>query len=87
MQLWQEEKTPELRSSDECSESFRRERSFFHFFSGSGRCRRVIRTSVASLWDVSEELKQDGGSSRGSGDGVEIVAPKVTSGSMEHTLL
>lgn len=45
----------------------------------------MIRTSVASLCELSEQLKQDGGSSRGSGDGVGIVVPKATSGRMQHT--
>lgn len=44
----------------------------------------MIRTSVASLWELSEQLKQDGGSSRGSGDGVGMVVPKATSGRMQH---
>lgn len=39
---------------------------------------------MASLCEVSEELKQDGGSSRGSGDGVGNAVPKATSGTMEH---
>lgn len=60
------------------------QRGLFHFFSGSDRCRRAIRTSVASLCEVSEELKQDGGSSRGSGVGVGTVVPKATSGRTEH---
>lgn len=35
--------------------------------------------SDASIWEVSEQLKQDGGSSRGSGEGVLIVVPTGTS--------
>lgn len=35
--------------------------------------------SEPSICDVSEQLKQDGGSSRGSGDRVRIVVPTGTS--------
>lgn len=59
-------------------------RELFHFCSGSDSGRRVLPTSVASLCEDSEELKQDGGSSRGSGDGVGIVEPKATSRRVEH---
>lgn len=39
--------------------------------------------SDASIWEVSEQLKQDGGSSRGSGDQHWIVVPTGISGEEE----
>lgn len=43
-----------------------------------------LHTSEASVCDVSEQLKQDGGSSRGSGEGVWIVVPIGTSRKSQH---
>lgn len=84
VRLLQEENTPELRSSDECSESFNSETSI-ELLWGFDSCRRVIPTlSEASSCEVSEQLKQDGGSSRGSGDRVWNVVPKATSGRTER---
>lgn len=84
VRLLQEENTPELRSSDECSESFSSETNS-ELLCGFGSCRRVIPTlSEASICEASEQLKQDGGSSRGSGDRVWTVVPKATSGRRER---
>lgn len=84
VRLLQEENTPELRSSDECSESFSRETNS-ELLCGFDSCRRVIPTlSEASICEASEQLKQDGGSSRGSGDRVWTVVPKATSGRRER---
>lgn len=60
-----------------------RENDFTSFRVATG-AEEGIRTSAASLCEVSGELKQDGGSSRGSGEGVGIVVPRATSGRVEH---
>lgn len=44
----------------------------------------TLTSSEASVCEVSEQLKQDGGSSRGSGDGVWTVVPRATSGGEEQ---
>lgn len=79
--LLQEEKTPELRSSDEWSESFTEETAlvrgkYLHIHSLHTSASMIHTWSEAS---ISEQLKQDGGSSRGSGDGVWMMVPTATS--------
>lgn len=56
-----------------------------NFFGGLTAAEELIPTlSEASICEASEQLKQDGGSSRGSGDRVWNVVPKATSGRTER---
>lgn len=59
-------------------------RQIVKLFGGVDSCRGVIPTLSEASCEASEQLKQDGGSSRGSGDRVWTVVPKGTSGRTQH---